>query len=97
MFEDFIMAKLTMDDLVDKIESKFTDSEIDGIRIRGCQIVEDIKDYTGTVWTEQGLRELQYYDPELYRDVPGGTINFIAGAMAVLHKVNGPCWIDAKW
>ena len=38
MFEDFIMAKLTMDDLVDKIESKFTDSEIDGIRIRGCQI-----------------------------------------------------------
>ena len=44
MFEDFIMAKLTMDDLVEKIESKFTDSEIDGIRIRGCQIVEDIKD-----------------------------------------------------
>ena len=32
------MAKLTMDDLVEKIESKFTDSEIDGIRIRACQI-----------------------------------------------------------
>ena len=57
MFEDFIMAKLTMDDLVEKIESKFTDSEIDGIRIRGRQIVEDIKDYTGTVWTEQDLRD----------------------------------------
>jgi len=86
-----------VDKVLAKIEKKFTDAELDGIRIRACQIVDDIKDYTGTVWTEQGLIELSYYDPELYRDVPGGTINFIAGAMSVLHKVNGPCWIDTKW
>ena len=75
---------------------KFTETEMEMIRIRGCQIVEDIKSYTSAVWTEQGLIELSYYDPELYRDVPGGACNFIAGALSTLHKVNGPCWVQ-QW
>ena len=75
---------------------KFTDTEMKMIRIRGCQIVDDIKSYTSAVWTEQGLIELSYYDPELYRDVPGGACNFIAGALSTLHKVNGPCWVQ-QW
>ena len=75
---------------------KFTETEMEMIRIRGCQIVDDIKSYTSAVWTEQGLIELSYYDPELYRDVPGGACNFIAGALSTLHKVNGPCWVQ-QW
>ena len=74
---------------------KFTDTEMEMIRIRGSQIVDDIKNYTSTVWTEQGLIELSYYDPQLYRDVPGGACNFIAGALSTLHKINGPCWVDS--
>ena len=76
--------------------NKFTETEMKMIRIRGCQIVDDIKSYTSAVWTEQGLIELSYYDPELYRDVPGGACNFIAGALSTLHKVNGPCWVQ-QW
>ena len=41
-------------------------------------------------WTREGLDELSYYNIDLYDDVPGGAINFIAGAMATLHRVNGP-------
>ena len=41
-------------------------------------------------WTREGLDELSYYNIELYDDVPGGAIEFIAGAMATLHRVNGP-------
>lgn len=41
-------------------------------------------------WTDSGLDELSYYNIELYSDVPGGPVNFIAGAMATLHRVNGP-------
>ena len=41
-------------------------------------------------WTREGLDELSYYNIDLYRDVPGGPVNFIAGAMATLHRVNGP-------
>ena len=41
-------------------------------------------------WTREGLDELSYYNIDLYRDVPGGAVNFIAGAMATLHRVNGP-------
>ena len=81
---------------VQLVRKKFTDTEIEMIRIRGCQIVDDIKSYTSAVWTEQGLIELSYYDPELYRDVPGGACNFIAGALSTLHKVNGPCWVQ-QW
>ena len=81
---------------VELVKKKFTDTEIEMIRIRGCQIVDDIKSYTSAVWTEQGLIELSYYDPELYRDVPGGACNFIAGALSTLHKVNGPCWVQ-QW
>ena len=81
---------------IELVKKKFTDTEIEMIRIRGCQIVDDIKSYTSAVWTEQGLIELSYYDPELYRDVPGGACNFIAGALSTLHKVNGPCWVQ-QW
>ena len=81
---------------VELVKKKFTETEIEMIRIRGCQIVDDIKSYTSAVWTEQGLIELSYYDPELYRDVPGGACNFIAGALSTLHKVNGPCWVQ-QW
>ena len=81
---------------VELVRKKFTETEIEMIRIRGCQIVDDIKSYTSAVWTEQGLIELSYYDPELYRDVPGGACNFIAGALSTLHKVNGPCWVQ-QW
>ena len=81
---------------VELAHKKFTETEMEMIRIRGCQIVEDIKSYTSAVWTEQGLIELSYYDPELYRDVPGGACNFIAGALSTLHKVNGPCWVQ-QW
>ena len=87
---------MSYDKLIDKISNNFTDSELDMIRIRGCQIVEDIRNYTGTVWTVQGLKELSYYDIDLYRDAPGGACNFIAGALSTLHKVNGPCWVN-KW
>ena len=41
-------------------------------------------------WTREGLDELSYSNIDLYRDVPGGPVNFIAGAMATLHRVNGP-------
>ena len=41
-------------------------------------------------WTREGLDELSYYNIELYEDVPGGPVRFIAGAMATLHRVNGP-------
>ena len=41
-------------------------------------------------WTDSGLDELSYYNIELYNDVPGGAVEFIAGAMATLHRVNGP-------
>ena len=81
---------------VELAHKKFTETEMEMIRIRGCQIVDDIKSYTSAVWTEQGLIELSYYDPELYRDVPGGACNFIAGALSTLHKVNGPCWVQ-QW
>ena len=81
---------------VELARKKFTETEMEMIRIRGCQIVDDIKSYTSAVWTEQGLIELSYYDPELYRDVPGGACNFIAGALSTLHKVNGPCWVQ-QW
>ena len=81
---------------VELVKKKFTETEIEMIRIRGCQIADDIKSYTSAVWTEQGLIELSYYDPELYRDVPGGACNFIAGALSTLHKANGPCWVQ-QW
>lgn len=41
-------------------------------------------------WTREGLDELSYYNIELYSDIDGGAVNFIAGAMATLHRVNGP-------
>ena len=81
---------------IELAHKKFTETEMEMIGIRGCQIVEDIKSYTSAVWTEQGLIELSYYDPELYRNVPGGACNFIAGALSTLHKVNGPCWVQ-QW
>ena len=34
---------MSYDKLIDKISNNFTDSELDMIRIRGCQIVEDIR------------------------------------------------------
>ncbi len=43
-------------------------------------------------WTDTGLEELAHYKYELYQDTHGGPIAFIAGAMATLHKVNGPCF-----
>ena len=36
---------MSYDKLIDKISNKFTDSELDMIRIRGSQIVDDIKNY----------------------------------------------------
>ena len=81
---------------VELVKKKFTETELEMIRISGFKIVDDISIYTSAVWTEQGLIELSYYDPELYRDVPGGACNFIAGALSTLHKVNGPCWVQ-QW
>jgi hypothetical protein len=63
------------------------EDNIEAIRRRVCEIE---KLDMGSSWTDSGLDELSYYNIELYSDVPGGPVNFIAGAMAMLHRVNGP-------
>ena len=63
------------------------EDNIEAIRRRVCEIENlDME----SSWTDSGLDELSYYNIELYSDVPGGPVNFIAGAMATLHRVNGP-------
>ena len=63
------------------------EANMEAVRRRVCEIE---KLDMGSSWTDSGLDELSYYNIELYRDVPGGAIDFIAGAMATLHRVNGP-------
>ena len=63
------------------------EANMEAIRRRVCEIE---KLDMGSSWTDSGLDELSYYNIELYGDVPGGPVNFIAGAMATLHRVNGP-------
>ena len=66
---------------------KLGEANMEAIRRRVCEIEKlDME----SSWTNSGLDELSYYNIELYGDVPGGAINFIAGAMATLHRVNGP-------
>lgn len=63
------------------------EANMEAIRRRVCEIESLDKD---SRWTDSGLDELSYYNIELYEDVPGGPVRFIAGAMATLHRVNGP-------
>ena len=63
------------------------EANMEAIRRRVCEIESLDKD---SRWTDSGLDELSYYNIELYGDVPGGAIDFIAGAMATLHRVYGP-------
>ena len=63
------------------------EANMEAIRQRIIDI-ENLDD--NATWTDSGLDELSYYNIDLYNDVPGGAVNFIAGAMATLHRVNGP-------
>ena len=67
--------------------SKLGEADMEAIRQRMIDI-ENLDDDAN--WTESGLNELSYYDIDLYRDVPGGAVHFIGGAMATLHRINGP-------
>jgi len=67
--------------------SKLGEADMEGIRQRMIDI-ENLDDDAN--WTESGLNELSFYDIDLYKDIPGGAIQFIGGAMATLHRVNGP-------
>ena len=78
-----------MRDLNHKNIRKLTDGEFTDITIRLAQII-GLANYTDAQWTASGIEELSYYDIDLYRDVPHGATNFIAGAMATLDRVNGP-------
>lgn len=63
------------------------EANMEAIRQRIIEI-ENLDDDAN--WTREGLDELSYYNIELYSDIDGGAVNFIAGAMATLHRVNGP-------
>ena len=63
------------------------EANMEAIRQRIIDI-ENLDD--NATWTDSGLDELSYYTIELDSDVPGGAVDFIAGAMATLHRVNGP-------
>ena len=63
------------------------EANMEAIRQR---IIEIEKLDSNANWTDSGLDELSYYNIELYSDIDGGAVNFIAGAMATLHRVNGP-------
>ena len=84
-----------MRDLTHKNIRKLSEGEFKDITIRLAQII-GLADYMNAQWTASGIEELSYYDIDLYRDTPHGATNFIAGAMATLHKVNGPHLVDIK-
>lgn len=63
------------------------EANMEAIRQR---VIEIEKLESDAQWTKEGLNELSYYNIELYSDIDGGAVNFIAGAMATLHRVNGP-------
>ena len=67
--------------------SKLGEADMEAIRQRMIDI-ENLDDDAN--WTESGLNELSFYNIDLYRDVPGGAVHFIGGAMATLHRRNGP-------
>ena len=67
--------------------TKLGEADMEAIRQRIIDI-ENLDDEA--TWTESGLNELSFYDIDLYRDVPGGAVHFIGGAMATLHRINGP-------
>jgi len=67
--------------------SKLGEADMEAIRNRIIKIERLDSDAN---WTESGLNELSFYDIDLYKDIPGGAIQFIGGAMATLHRVNGP-------
>jgi sulfate adenylyltransferase subunit 1 (EFTu-like GTPase family) len=67
--------------------TKLGEADMEAIRQRIIDI-ENLDD--DATWTESGLNELSFYDIELYKDVPGGAVHFIGGAMATLHRINGP-------
>ncbi len=67
--------------------SKLGEADMEAIRNRIIKIEKLDSDAN---WTESGLNELSFYDIDLYKDIPGGAIQFIGGAMATLHRVNGP-------
>jgi len=67
--------------------TKLGEADMEAIRQRIIDI-ENLDDDAN--WTESGLNELSFYDIDLYRDVPGGAVHFIGGAMATLHRINGP-------
>jgi len=84
-----------MRDLTHKNIRKLSEGEFTDITIRLAQII-GMTNYKNAQWTNSGIEELSYYDIDLYRDVPHGATNFIAGALATLHKVNGPHLVDIK-
>ena len=67
--------------------TKLGEADMEAIRQRIIDI-ENLDDDAN--WTESGLNELSFYDIDLYKDVPGGAVHFIGGAMATLHRINGP-------
>ena len=66
---------------------KLGEADMETIRQR---IIEIEKLDANANWTRRGLNELSFYDIDLYKDVPGGAVHFIGGAMATLHRINGP-------
>lgn len=81
-----------LESMLKKIHSKknltlLGEANIEAIRQRIIEI-ENLE--PDCEWTREGLDELSYYNIELYSDIDGGAVNFIAGAMATLHRVNGP-------
>ena len=66
---------------------KLGEADMEAIRKR---IIEIEKLDANANWTPRGLNELSFYDIDLYRDIPGGAVHFIGGAMATLHRINGP-------
>jgi hypothetical protein len=85
-------VQLHLESMLKKIHSKknltlLGEANIEAIRQRIIEI-ENLE--PDCEWTREGLDELSYYNIELYSDIDGGAVNFIAGAMATLHRVNGP-------
>lgn len=85
MYNDILLVLLMIHSRKNLL--KLGEANMEAIRRRVCEIEKlDVE----SSWTTSGLDELSYYNIELYGDVPGGAIEFIAGAMATLHRVNGP-------
>ena len=89
MYNDYLLDGTMRTDRIHSLKnlSKLGEADMEAIRQRMIDI-ENLDDDAN--WTESGLNELSFYDIDLYRDVPGGAVHFIGGAMATLHRVNGP-------